>query len=82
MTRQKPSQRQRISSVALFREVPRDWRVSGLAFAIDEKWARNADGDWFRIGNKRLFLADADEVDEDVLAKGRETVAEILMRVM
>jgi len=76
-----PAQRQRIGSVALFREVPSDWRVSGLAFAVDPRFARSADGDWYRIGNKSMALIDADVVDADVLAKGRDRVAEILSRI-
>lgn len=84
MTRHRqPRQGQKPSlPAALFAEVPSDYRVSGLAFQLPRKYARSADGDWYRVVGARLRPVMADEVDMYVLEKGREFVAQILTRVM
>lgn len=84
MTRHRqPRQGQKPSlPAALFAEVPSDYRVSGLAFQMPRRYARSADGDWYKVVGARLRPVMADEVDEEVLMRGREYVAQILTRVM
>lgn len=82
-TRRPPRQGQKPSlPAALFAEVPSDYKVSGLAFQLPRRYARSADGDWYRVVGARLKPLMADDVDEEVLARGREYVAQILTRVM
>ena len=78
----KTRQKQPTSSTALFRDIPSDYRISGLAFQIAPGYARSADGDWYRVQGRRWMKpVMADEVDAETLRKGRERVAEILSRV-
>lgn len=74
-----PPQRQRIDSVLVFHELPSDYRISGLAFQVTTRYARNVDGDWFSRTSRGNWMAiSADTVPADIIASARKRMARML----
>lgn len=76
-------QRQQVREVQVYTRVPKDYRVSGLAFRIPGtsrtgRYARSIDGDWYRIRGNDLRPAWVDQVDEQIVAMGAITVERIV----
>ncbi len=76
-------QRQQVREVQVYTRVPRDYRISGLAFRIpgtptSGRYARSVDGDWYRVRGNDLRPVWADQVDEWIVAIGAATVERIV----
>lgn len=74
----KRAQRQDIKGVEVTSAVPSDYRISGFAFQVAGTFARNVDGDWFRIVGNRLTALYADNVSRGVLARAPSEIERIL----
>lgn len=85
MTRQD----QDISTVALFVDIPSDYRIGGLAFRLawtrdrvarlgKGRYARSVDGDWLEIEHDQMRPVWADEVETRLLVSGAREITRLL----
>ena len=71
-------QSQPVADAEVRTTIPADYRVSGLAFAMPGGYARNVDGDWWRVQGDKLRPIWADDVRARVLAVGKSEINRIL----
>jgi hypothetical protein len=82
-------QHQDIATVALFADIPSDYRISGLAFRFAftragvarlgrGRYARSGDGDWFEIQHGRMRPVWADAIETRLLVSGARYITELL----